>query len=93
MYNETNGTTTSSVDMEKATLISKLPKQEVQPLWTVMHAMVPPTPKPQAQVNLWRYKELRPLLLEAGKLVSSEEAERRVLMLVNPALSRQPTPK
>lgn len=88
MYNETNGPSgVSDVKMSKESLLSKLLEFEVQPLWTVMHAMVPPTPKPQAQVALWRYKELRPLLLEAGRLVSSEEAERRVLMLVNPALS------
>jgi gentisate 1,2-dioxygenase len=87
MYNEANGPSMSQINKEKEVLIAKLPEQQVQPLWKVMHAMVPPTPKPQAQVTLWRYKELRPLLLEAGRLVSSEEAERRVLMLVNPALS------
>ncbi len=51
-----------------------------------MHSMVTPTPAPRAEVSLWKYKELRPLLLEAGETVSAEEAERRVLMLTNPAL-------
>ena len=68
-------------------LLQKLPAQNVQPLWTVMKAMVTPTPSPKAEVTLWKYKELRPLLLEAGQAVSSEQAERRVLMLINPALS------
>lgn len=43
---------------------------------------------PEAKVAIWRYKDLRPLLIEAGKTVSAEEAERRVLMLKNPALRK-----
>ena len=36
---------------------------------------------------LWRYDELRPLLMEAGRLLTAEEAERRVLILENPGLA------
>jgi gentisate 1,2-dioxygenase len=32
------------------------------------------------------YKDLRPYLIRAGQLVSEHEAERRVLMLINPAM-------
>lgn len=60
--------------------------QAAQPLWTVMEAMVPPHPKPKAVPHLWRYDEMRPLLERAGRLVGTREAERRVFMLVNPAL-------
>ena len=56
------------------------------PLWTVMQAVVPPQPCPRAVPHVWRYEELRPLLGRAGRLIGAEEAERRVLMLVNPAL-------
>ena len=68
-------------------LQNKLPAYHVNSLWTAMHAMVTPTPSPKADVALWKYKELRPLLIEAGNSVSAEQAERRVLMLTNPALS------
>lgn len=51
-----------------------------------MGAMVPPKPNPKAAVASWKYDVVRPLLLEAGRLVNAEEAERRVLMLVNPAM-------
>ena len=47
---------------------------------------MPPHPNPQAQEAQWRYSEVRPTLLEAGDIVGAEEAERRVLMLVNPSL-------
>ena len=56
------------------------------PLWTMMQAMVPPSPAPKAVPHLWRWDELRPLLDRAGTLISADQAERRVFMLVNPAL-------
>ena len=55
-------------------------------LWKVLHKMVPPRPNPAAAAATWRYEELRPALMEAGEIVSAEEAERRVIMLVNPQL-------
>jgi gentisate 1,2-dioxygenase len=70
-----------------ANLLGKLPAQHVQPLWTAMAKMVTPHPSPKADVALWKYAALRPLLLEAGSTVPAAEAERRVLMLTNPALS------
>ncbi|MCJ1305378.1 hypothetical protein MMC08_008192 [Hypocenomyce scalaris] len=71
---------------EMDTLLSSLPSKGVDALWLCMDKMVPPHPNPQAQPALWKYKEIRPALLEAGRLIGAKEAERRVLMLVNPAL-------
>lgn len=71
---------------EKSEYLSDLPRHNVRPLWTVMQHMVPPHPSPKAAIALWRYEEMRPLLLKAGQLVDAREAERRVLMLTNPAL-------
>jgi gentisate 1,2-dioxygenase len=45
--------------------------------------------KPTAQAAIWRYAELRDQVMEAGQLISAEEAERRVLILENPALRGQ----
>lgn len=67
---------------------SRYAKYGVEPLWEVMHSMVPKMPGPQAQVAIWRYKALRPVLEDAGRTVTAEEAERRVLMLKNPALGK-----
>lgn len=61
-------------------------ERDAQPLWTVMDAMVPPRPAAKAVPHRWRYAELRPLLGRAGELVGTKDAERRVFMLVNPAL-------
>ena len=65
----------------------RLPAQHVDPLWKSLKSVVTPEPSPKAEVALWKYNDLRPLLLEAGRVVTAEEADRRVLMLTNPALS------
>lgn len=77
---------TETPSEEECSYMKTLPSKNVEPLWTVMNAMVPPSPNPKASVASWKYHEIRPLLLEAGRLVSDKEAERRVLMLVNPAM-------
>jgi gentisate 1,2-dioxygenase len=43
-------------------------------------------PGTQCVPRLWRYEDLKPKLLEAASLISKEQAERRVLVLENPAL-------
>ena len=70
-----------------ARLFAEAAAQDAQPLWTMMDAMVPPLPQPKAVPHVWRYEALRPLLERSGNLVGTQDAERRVLMLVNPALA------
>jgi gentisate 1,2-dioxygenase len=67
-------------------LFSEAADHDAQPLWTVMDAMVPPLPEPKAVPHVWRYDEMRPLLERSGRLVGTQDAERRVFMLVNPKL-------
>ncbi|HZY16542.1 MAG TPA: gentisate 1,2-dioxygenase [Ramlibacter sp.] len=59
------------------------------PLWEVLHALVPPQPATPCVPALWKYEDVRPLLLRAGEAISAEEAVRRVLILENPALRGQ----
>lgn len=59
------------------------------PLWERLHNLVPREPAAACVPALWRYRELRPFLTEAGQLISAEEAVRRVLVLENPALPGQ----
>ncbi len=68
-------------------LFADLEQKDAAPLWTVMDTMVTPFPHPKAVPHIWRYAEMRPMLKRAGELVGTEEAERRVFMLTNPALS------
>nr|WP_240786973.1 gentisate 1,2-dioxygenase [Ramlibacter rhizophilus] len=59
------------------------------PLWEVLHALVPVHPQSPCVPALWRYEEVRPLLMRAGQAITAEEAVRRVLILENPALRGQ----
>jgi gentisate 1,2-dioxygenase len=74
-----------SSNAEKTEFLKGLKLRKVEPLWTMMSAMVPPVPQPKASPAVWEYKELRPLLTNAGRLVHAEESE-RILMLVNLSL-------
>ena len=74
---------------ERRDLYARLDKKSTAPLWEVMAKIVPPEPRPEAVPVLWRYQELRPLLMEAGRLLTAKEAERRVLVLENPGLRGQ----
>jgi gentisate 1,2-dioxygenase len=67
-------------------LFAEAAAHDAQPLWTMMESMVPPHPEPKAVPHVWRYADMRPLLERSGNLVGTRDAERRVFMLVNPAL-------
>lgn len=68
---------------------SRLDQKSTAPLWEVLGRIIPPEPTPETVATLWRYDELRPLLLEAGGLLTPKEAERRVLVLENPGARGQ----
>ncbi|UUZ63268.1 gentisate 1,2-dioxygenase [Polaromonas sp. P1-6] len=59
------------------------------PLWEVLHGLVPPSPNTPCQPALWKYADVHPYLMQAGQLITAEEAVRRVLILENPALRGQ----
>jgi gentisate 1,2-dioxygenase len=71
---------------ERQAFYDRLDAQNMGPLWEVFKLRFPPAPAPQMVPALWRYDEMRPLLMEAGRLLTPEEAERRVLVLENPGL-------
>src|SRR5438477_11461437 len=67
----------------------RIGEYSLKPLWEVLRGQLTPEPRPAEAAVLWRYEQIRPLLLEAGSLISVEEADRRVLVLENPALPGQ----
>ncbi|ABN65070.1 predicted protein [Scheffersomyces stipitis CBS 6054] len=67
--------------------LKSMPLENVAPLWHILKDLSPPKPKPTSVPHLWNYKKLKPILDESGRLVPTELAERRVLMLVNPKLT------
>lgn len=70
----------------RAAFYRTIGSHHMTPLWEVLGALVPPQPRSPLQAMQWRYAELREHVMEAGRLITAEEAERRVLILENPAL-------
>ncbi|MBI3246199.1 MAG: cupin domain-containing protein [Deltaproteobacteria bacterium] len=82
-----NATHTQAVHSQQVEqYLSGLSQYNVGPLWKFLRQALTSEPRSQAKPFLWRWQELRPQLLRAGELVSAAEAERRVLMLLNPGL-------
>jgi gentisate 1,2-dioxygenase len=67
-------------------LYEALPALNYEPLWTMKGAL---TPEPATSMvpYLWHYAEVRDLIVQAGALISAEDADRRVLAFKNPGTS------
>jgi gentisate 1,2-dioxygenase len=79
----------SSSTRERAAYYDRIGAHHMTPLWEVLGALVPTSPQSPAKPAMWRYAEIRDQVMEAGRLISAAEAERRVLILENPALRGQ----
>src|SRR5262249_50092673 len=64
----------------------KIGKYDMAPLWEVLKGLVTKEPKSQCLPALWKFKDAKQLVLEAGEGITADEAERRALGLENPAL-------
>lgn len=67
------------------TLIKGASEAHAVPLWPQMVRFNPPEPNPKCVPYVWDYERIKPYLVRAGELVQEKDAERRVLMLINPA--------
>src|SRR5438046_10298383 len=71
---------------ERREFYGRLAEKNTAPLWESLAKLFPPEPRPACIPTLWSYDEIRPLLLEAGRLITAKEATRRVLILENPGI-------
>lgn len=61
------------------------------PLWTAIGDLMPLHPRSRAVPHLWRWKNLRELASQAGRIVPvGRGGERRAIALANPALGGRP---
>lgn len=65
--------------------LAEMEKGAVLPLWDRYHELLRPEPAAPDKAWLWRWDALQPLIDRAARDVSMQDAERRVLMLTNPA--------
>jgi gentisate 1,2-dioxygenase len=71
---------------ERTEFYQRLDRKNTAPLWEVLSTLVTPQPRSACLPAFWKYDEIRPLLMEAGRLIAAKEAERRVLVLENPGI-------
>jgi len=71
---------------EREAFYQRMAPANLTPLWEVLRGLITPEPQSPVRPALWRYDDVRPFLLEAGRLITAKEAERRVLILENPGL-------
>jgi gentisate 1,2-dioxygenase len=74
---------------EREAFYRKIDGDSMTALWTVMSDLITPEPKSPCRPHLWRFDTIRDRMMEAGKLITAKEAERRVLILENPGLRGQ----
>jgi gentisate 1,2-dioxygenase len=67
----------------------RIDKYDMAPLWKVMESVVTREPVTHCVPVVWRFKDIKTLVMESGDLITAEEAQRRVLVLENPALRGQ----
>ena len=80
---------TSTQLEQRRAFYERISQFNMTPLWEVLGALVPKAPNSPLQAALWRYADIREHVMEGGRLISAEEAERRVLILENPGLRGQ----
>lgn len=70
--------------LDRQQLYDRMLTSGLTPLWEVLHALVPRQPAVRTQAAHWRWQDVKPFLDEAGRVITAEEAVRRVLILENP---------
>src|SRR5258705_10099037 len=73
---------------ERQEFYERLDRVDTAPLWEGLNRLVLPQPQPAIVPALWKYDEVRALLMEAGGLLTEQEAEGREVLLRNPGIRR-----
>lgn len=73
-----------NIQASRQAYYEKIRGYNLAPLWEVLKGLVTPEPKTQMVPAVWKFPQVEKLMLEAGDVITAEEAERRVLVLENP---------
>lgn len=77
-------------DMARHKLSEDAESTAMLPVWERPDDRNPINPKPITGPHIWKYEEIRPLIMQAGELVTGEDAARRGFLLVNPERRKHP---
>ncbi len=70
----------------RAEFYRRIDSDNLHPLWEAIQELMTTEPQTEAVPHLWQFDRVRPHVVQSAELVSGEEAERRTLMLENPAM-------
>ena len=59
------------VSDERAAFYERIDHDSLTPLWEAIGTLVPPRPASPCVPALWRYEQMRPYLMEAGRLITA----------------------
>ncbi len=75
-----------NIEAMREAFYGRIAKKDMAPLWKVMRSVVTKEPVTRAAPHVWHFDDVKSLVMESGGLITAEEAERRVLILENPAM-------
>jgi gentisate 1,2-dioxygenase len=75
-----------NIEAMRQAYYERISKLAMTPLWKVMSSIITDEPVTRCAPVIWHFDEVKSLVMESGGLITAEEAERRVLILENPAL-------
>jgi len=78
-----------NVQAARQAYYERISKYDMAPLWEKLRELVANEPKSQCEPAIWRFRDVKAMVMESAELISAKEAERRVLVLENPALRGQ----
>jgi gentisate 1,2-dioxygenase len=75
-----------NIDAVREEFYERISRHDMAPLWKVMKSVVTKEPVTRCVPHVWHYNDVKSLVLESGSLITADEAQRRVLILENPAM-------
>jgi gentisate 1,2-dioxygenase len=75
-----------NIEAMREEFYERISQRDLAPLWKVMSSVVTKEPVTRVMPHVWRYDDVKSLVMESGGLITAEEAKRRVLILENPAM-------
>src|SRR5215472_15565463 len=78
-----------NVQAARQAYYDRISKYDMAPLWEKLRELVANEPRTRCAPAIWRFRDVKAMVMESAELISAKEAERRVLVLENPALRGQ----
>lgn len=78
-----------NVQAARQAYYDRISKFDMAPLWEKLRQLVVNEPKTLCAPAIWRFRDVKAMVMESAELITAKEAERRVLVLENPALRGQ----